>query len=92
MGLVEKLCGSLQNENGPLAECIKAMVGNLFYKLSVFENINIGRESQDSPNYNTLYGDTLWHWMIVCICSIIVLVLKSISLYNYGREDLLSII
>ena len=38
MGRVEELCGSLRDEQGPLAECIVQMVRNIFGKLSMFEN------------------------------------------------------
>jgi len=38
MGRVEELCGSLHDEQGPLAECIAQMVRNIFGKLSMFEN------------------------------------------------------
>ena len=38
MGRVEELCGSLRDEQGPLAECIVQKVRNIFGKLSMFEN------------------------------------------------------
>ena len=37
-------------------------------------------------------GDTLWRCMIVCLFSLVVLVLRTVCVYKYECEDLLSIL
>ena len=59
--------------------------------------IPLSDKNMSNPNaidckMTRVHGDTLWRCVIVCLFSLIVLALRTVCVYKYEREDLLSIL